>query len=356
MENITLYFKNGSSDKVYQASIEPKGGKFVVNFAFGRRGTTLQAGTKTQTPVDYGEAKAIYDKLVKEKTGKGYTPGSNGTPYQHTDKQGHATGILPQLLNPIEESDLPRFIRDPGFWMQEKHDGRRLLIQKHGNVIMGINKLGLAVTVAETIEKAAKAFRQDFTIDGEAVGDVLYAFDLLILNGEQVTNQAYTDRYLHLLNLLASGQQHHIKFVESAYMPKQKQELLDRLKREGKEGVVLKHLNAPYAPGRPASGGTQFKFKFCESASFIVGKVNGKRSVSLKLFDGTNLVSVGNSTIPTNKEIPKPNDVVEVRYLYAFKGGSVFQPVFLGKRDDVKPEECSVDQLKFKAERHTQPA
>jgi len=350
MESITLYFKQGSSDKVYQASIEPKDCGFVVNFAYGRRGTTLQTGTKTTTPLNFEAAKAIYDKLVKEKTGKGYTPGVNGTPYQHTDKEQQSTGIQPQLLNAIEESDLPRLICDPGFWMQEKHDGRRLLIQKQDGVITGINKLGLSVAVPSTIEDAAKAFAHDFLMDGEAVGDVLHVFDLLSIEGEDVRRQAYTDRYLHLMNLLASGQQRHIKFVESAYMPKQKHEMLDRLKREGREGIVFKHLNALYTAGRPASGGSQFKFKFCESASFIVGKVNSKRSVSLKLLDGTNLVSVGNVTIPANKAIPKPDDVVEVRYLYAFRGGRIFQPVYLGPRDDVAPQECSIDQLKYRAE------
>lgn len=39
-ERITLYYCEGSSDKVYQASIEPQGELFVVNFAFGRRGST----------------------------------------------------------------------------------------------------------------------------------------------------------------------------------------------------------------------------------------------------------------------------------------------------------------------------
>jgi len=354
METITLYFKQGSSDKVYQASIEPQDGKYVVNFAYGRRGTTLQTGTKTSSPVDYEAAKAIYDKLVKEKTGKGYTPGADGTPYKNNDKQ--STGILPQLLNPIEEAHLPRFIRDPAWWLQQKFDGKRLLIQKHDGIVTGINKLGLSVAVPSTVENAAKVFAYDFIIDGEAVGDVLYAFDLLSMDGKMVTERAYTDRYLHLLNLLAPGQQQHIKFVESAYMPKQKREMLDRLRDQNAEGVVFKNLLAPYTPGRPASGGSQFKFKFCESASFIVGKVNGKRSVSLKLFDGTDLVSVGNVTIPPNKQIPKPNEVVEVRYLYAFRGGSIFQPVYQWSRDDIKQEECSVDQLKFKAEPQTQAA
>jgi len=348
MEKITLYYRQGSSDKIYQAAIEPRDGKFVVNFAFGRRGTTLQTGTKTVTGVEYDEAKAIYEKLVKEKTSKGYTPGEDGTPYQHTDKQ--STGILPQLLNPIEEGELSRFIRDPAFWMQEKFDGRRLLIQKQGGTITGINKLGLSVAVPSSIEEAAKVFHQDFILDGEAVGDMLHVFDLLSINGELVKDQPYTGRYLHLMNLLASGRQRFIKLVQSAFMPRQKQDMLDELRKKGREGVVFKNLNSPYTSGRPASGGPQFKFKFCESASFIVGKVNGKRSVSLKLFDGTDLVSVGNVTIPANKSIPKPDDVVEVRYLYAFRGGSIFQPVFIGKRDDVKPVECSVDQLKYKPE------
>jgi bifunctional non-homologous end joining protein LigD len=78
-ERITLHYREGSSDKVYQASIEPRDESFVVNFAFGRRGSTLQAGTKTSEPVDYDSAKKIYDKLVREKKAKGYTEGPDGT-------------------------------------------------------------------------------------------------------------------------------------------------------------------------------------------------------------------------------------------------------------------------------------
>ena len=353
MENITLYFRQGSSDKIYQAAIEAKDGGYVVNFAYRSRGTTLQAGSKTQAPVDYVIAKGIYDKLVREKTAKGYTPGEDGTPYQHTDKHQKATGVHCQLLNAIEESDIPRFIRDPAYWMQEKHDGRRLLVQRHEGIITGINKLGLTVAVPETIETAAKAFAQDFILDGEAVGDVFHVFDLLSIDGYFTTALPYTGRCQYLINLLASAPQTHIRFVETAYRSRKKQALFDQLRAKNREGVVFKDLYAPYIPGRPSSGGTQFKFKFHETASCIVGKVNGKRSVALKLFDGTDLVSVGNVTILANKEIPKPDDVVEVRYLYAYRGGSLFQPVYLGPRDDVTPQECCIDQLKYKPEAAT---
>jgi bifunctional non-homologous end joining protein LigD len=77
-KRITLYYREGSSDKVYQASIEPRRELFVINFAYGRRGSTLQTGTKTPEPVDYDSAKKLYDKLVREKKAKGYTEGPDG--------------------------------------------------------------------------------------------------------------------------------------------------------------------------------------------------------------------------------------------------------------------------------------
>src|SRR5580704_8122664 len=92
-ESITLYYREGSSDKVYQCSIDPSGELFVVNFAYGRRGATMQTGTKTSTPVDYDTAKSIYDKLVRDKTAKGYTPGADGTPYKQTKDEGRATEV-----------------------------------------------------------------------------------------------------------------------------------------------------------------------------------------------------------------------------------------------------------------------
>ena len=113
---------------------------------------------------------------------------------------------------------------------------------------------------------------------------------------------------------------------------------------------MFKNKHAPYIPGRPNSGGTQLKYKFCETASFIVTQVNDKRSVMLILFDGEKVRSAGNVTIPPNHDMPKPGDVVECRYLYAFKeSGSIYQPVFLGVRDDIQHTECTTAQLKYKA-------
>jgi len=351
MEQITLYYREGGSDKVYQASIDPKDGGYVVTFAYGRRGATLATGTKTQTPESYDAAKRIYDKLVAEKTAKGYTPGADGTPYQHTDKAHTATGIHCQLLNPVEEDQVASLLADPAYWMQEKHDGRRLLIRKQGETVTGINRLGLVIALPVPLLSDAAQCPIDFILDGEAVGDTFQAFDALRIGADKIGDLGYGERYLRLLNLLASFPHRSIQLVETAFSCGQKTEALERLKTGGAEGVVFKRTDAPYFPGRPASGGPQLKHKFVETASFIVGKVNAKRSVLLLLFTGDKIAPAGNVTIPANHDVPQTGQVVECRYLYAYReSGCIYQPVYLGGRQDIRAEECTTAQLKYRAE------
>jgi len=44
------------------------------------------------------------------------------------------------------------------------------------------------------------------------------------------------------------------------------------------------------------------------------------------------------------------SDVIEVKYLYAYKGGSLYQPSFISIRDDVLVSNCLISQLKYKSE------
>jgi bifunctional non-homologous end joining protein LigD len=282
---------------------------------------------------------------------KGYTPGPNGTPYQHSDKAQQVSGILPQLLNSIDEDEVEQLISNTTHCAQEKYDGRRVLVQKQDVACHGINKKGLIIGLPSPVVVEARNIPGNFVMDGESIGDVLYAFDLLELNGEDLRLLPYHRRLLELMNLLASAQHPHIHLAETAFKPQEKRWLLEKLHQKNKEGIVFKEFNAPYTAGRPNSGGTQLKYKFYATASFIVGRINNKRSVTLNLHDEFNaLVSVGNCTIPANKQIPQLGKVVEVRYLYAFKeSGCIYQPIYLGERDDVDPAECTVDQLKYKS-------
>ncbi len=346
-QSVSLYYREGSSDKVYQASIESAGDGFAVNFAYGRRGTTLNTGTKTNTPVDHETATRIFEKLVSEKKAKGYTEGPNGTPYQHSDKQ--PSGVLPQLLNPIDEAQVNQLVQGYDYCAQEKYDGRRVLLRKTGQEIQGINRKGLVIGLPELIVNAAKVFPDDWVMDGECVGNMILSFDLLEHNSATLMQEAYHRRYLVLMNLRAKAMQRNIELAETAFTPKQKRQMLDLLRKQNKEGIVFKRLDAPYTPGRPNSGGNQFKHKFYATCSAVVAKVNDKRSVEVRLLNGKGWNNCGNVTIPANHSVPPVGAVVEIRYLYAFnESNALYQPVYLGLRTDVDQHECVLSQLKYK--------
>jgi bifunctional non-homologous end joining protein LigD len=142
-----------------------------------------------------------------------------------------------------------------------------------------------------------------------------------------------------------------LRRIETAFEQPEKEALLEHLRHRGAEGMVLKSMDAPFSPGRDGHR-HQFKYKFCQTASLIAGPAHGgKRSVSVLLHRDGLLVPAGHVTIPPNHPVPQEGSVVEVRYLYAFRpSGSIYQPVYLGVRDDIAAADCTVDQLKYKTE------
>lgn len=347
VEQASLYFTEGGSDKEYHAVIEEVASGFVVNIAWGRRGSTLQTGTKTASPVEMEKAKKIFDKIVKEKMSKGYTTAEDGCAYQgSTDKE--FTGHVPQLPNEIDEEEALRLIKDPAWGMQEKKDGRNIQLKTTGGKVIGINKKGLVCGIPTSFVEASLAISVDHLICGEGIGNVLHAFDLLIRAGQNRGSKPYNVRYTELKDLFPAGST--IQVVPLAVTTEEKRALYRRLKAEKREGVVFKRLDAPFTPGQPSSGGDTLKFKFRADASVVVIGINsGKRSVQVAVLDKGMEIPVGNVTIPPNKAIPAVGSIVDVKYLYAYPGGSLFQPVYLHERYDVERDECVVGRLKFKS-------
>ena len=185
-------------------------------------------------------------------------------------------------------------------------------------------------------------------MDGELLADRYVCFDILEHYYDNVRQLAYSERF-PLLEYMSGEFSDQIALAETA-QGVTKSSFFIFLKDRGAEGCVFKDKFAPFSAGRPASGGSQRKFKFCETATFIVNAVNNQRSVSLALYNqAQELVPAGNVTIPPNFPVPAVNTLAEVRYLYAYReSGSVYQPVYLGPRDDVTPHSCSTDQLKYK--------
>ena len=348
-ERVTLYCREGTSDKVYQISIEPRRNLFVVNFTFGRRGGTLQTGSKTRRPVDHETARKTYEKLVREKKAKGYTQGLEGTPCAHVEAEVRETGILPQLLNPVGDGEAARLLQDPDWCMQEKMDGRRLLLKRSGGTITAINRRGLETGLLETLREEALRIPGDWVLDGENVGDNLHAFDLLEQDGVNLRTRPCLQRLAALETVLRQPGVTRIRRVPVQTTTEGKTRLYGEIREAGREGVVFKRLDAPYSPGRPASGGTQLKHKFHATCSAVVAAINAQRSVELRLLNAQGWNPVGNVTIPANAEIPEVGQVVEVRYLHALRQSNALQqPVWLGVRGEIEQHECVLSQLKYK--------
>lgn len=356
----SLYFSEGRSNKEYHIEIVEIVGGNVVNFRYGRRGGVLTSGTKTSSPVDFMEAKRIYDKLVKEKITKGYTPDVSGTSYQNTEHAGVKTGFMPQLLNPITEHEAMGLITDHNWAAQQKMDGERRAAHAENGYVIGINRRGLIVPLPQgiademgTIDDHSGAIR----VDGEIIGDVLHVFDLHIHRGQQIHAIPWIERMRLAESALSKCQ--HIKAVPMAVTTNQKGDLWNEVVTNNGEGVVFKRMSCRVTEGRPNSGGDWLKFKFTESATCCVLAINpDRRSVQLGLLELSihpnatmdQMTPVGNVTIPPNHDVPVAGDVVEVEYLYAYEGGSLYQPVYCGKRRGQKISACLIGQLKFKSE------
>ncbi len=176
-------------------------------------------------------------------------------------------------------------------------------------------------------------------------------FDLLRLGKEDLRPRPYHERlwFMHQLLSETSEDSTAIVPVSTHKVPQEKRAAVDAIRIANKEGVVFKDRNAPYTSGRPASGGPQLKWKFWESASFIVTAHNRQRSIVLGLYRQGEPVPAGNVTIPPNHAIPDVGEVVECRYLYAFpESGIIYQPTYQSTRDDIPVEHCAPSQLKYK--------
>jgi bifunctional non-homologous end joining protein LigD len=374
MEQTSLRFKQGSSDKVYNAAIiavrqqSTDSELYVVNFSYGRYGKPLKTGTKTSAAVPYEIAKRAYEKLITEKQAKGYTPDASGIPYVGSQTTVERTKYLPQLLNPIEREDIPgvfeRFHNDVA--LQTKHDGERLILIYKDGELYGSNRRGLKVDLHPSTQKALERFIEfmgvtDFVLDTEDMGEYVVVFDVLEWQNDDLTEESFGIRAIVLENLSILAKEAGLKDAIIFDIPVYPQTIIgaeqyvQACELAGEEGVVFRAAKAPYRIGKPNSWGPCLKLKFWESATCMVGFVHPtKRSISLMVmgkFAHNHVipVGVGNCTIPANWSIPNEGDMVEIKYLYAYRGGSLYQPQYKGIRVD-KVEPDTIESLKYKSE------
>jgi bifunctional non-homologous end joining protein LigD len=354
VRSIVLVCTEGSSNKRYALSIVAEGDGYSVRTEHGPRCGTQTPGSKTREPVPLDEATAIFEKTLKSKRAGKYVP-VDGDAQSLTvgEPTNRDSGLRPQLLNAIDSSEAEALVFDPQFMAQTKADGERRMIRVADGLPEGINRKGEIVQLPTVIAEAiARRFPGPLTIlDGEQINNVFHAFDILAERGRAIDHLPAEERY-HLLCEAVGPADAAVCVLQAAITTAEKRALLDHAKENGEEGIVFKHRQARYEPGRPASGGDALKFKFWLSASCRVAAINsGKRSVQIEVHDAGRWTNVGNVTVKANQAFPGVGAIVEVKYLYlASAQGSLFQPELIAVRTDLDDAACCMTQLKVKGQ------
>lgn len=344
-KSVSLYFTEGSSDKSYQATLRERDGGWVVDFSYGPRGKAQKTGTKTETPVGYAAADKIFEKLVREKTAKGYTPDESGAAYTNTEHAQASSGLAPQLPTAITEATFAALLDDPRYGLEEKRDGENRVLQVTGEGrVRGINRRGLYVDIPQTWAATQLDIVGGSVFAGEHMpGDRFDAFDLLEIAGENLRAQSYAARHARLVQVAAQLGAPWFKVLPLYRDSADKRGEADRLRACQAEGVVFKRLDAPFESGRSAAA---LKFKFVDSATCIVVRQNQQRSVAIGLLAaGGDVEELGNVTIPAGQAVPAVDTLVEVQYLYRYESGCFEQPVYRGPRSDMTRSDATVDQI-----------
>jgi bifunctional non-homologous end joining protein LigD len=350
-KTISLHCTEGGSDKVYHMTMKPEGGGFVIDASWGRRGSTLQTASKTpRGPVSEALAEKAWNRLLAEKAAKGYKVMGSDAPVMVGDAVREDSGLRPQLLNDISDEQLEALLTDEIHVLQEKWDGERRLIEIDNDKIQGINRKGQYVPLPQALVDELNTYEWPgrAVLDGEIMGEVYIAFDALWWDGRDITGQACSSRLATIERDIEDSDL--LRVVETHYSPVMKRRAFEEIRQANGEGVVFRRPSAVYTPGKPASGGTQLKYKFWKDVDVILANGrDGKRSCGMVLYDDTHTpIFVGNVAIPANYDLPAPGEIGKVRYLYAYKNGCLYQPQFEGVRTDKTKNECLLSQLKYK--------
>jgi len=257
-----------------------------------------------------------------------------------------------QLLTSIHDGEaaLAHLLND-GYAAQQKFDGKRIILTVDRNSVTAYNRTGEMCEVSPAILEQARRLAPiaPLTLDGEWLRQTksLHVFDLLEIDGGNFRPFSFLLRQEQLHRTLAAAQLPNILPVRTEYLKEQKIALLQKISAFNLEGIVLKPIAAPFKVGRQPD---HFKYKFTAVSSFIITKLNDKQSVALGAYDASgNLVNCGDVKIRNDRFKVREGMVLDVEYAHAFgPTNQIFQPRMAAIRDDLRPEACTLSQLRYK--------
>jgi len=325
--------------------------------------------------------------------------------------RARVTSKIPELgdLVPMLASVTTAVPKGDTWTFEPKYDGIRVLAYATPSDVMlvtrnGKDKAAQFPEVAAALRKAAAQRRGLLVTDGEIValnGDAparfqqlqsrvhvqdpdeiarlvsttpaaLIAFDLLADGDESLVNEPWSTRRARLEQRLRHRTSSALRLGET--VPGDGEEMLDRARRAGWEGVIAKRTDAPYLPG--VRSRDWLKLKIEHRQEFVVGGYTEPRksreyigALVLGYYDDGKLIYAGHmgggftraglkemldrlkplerptspfATIPHSDEPVhwvEPKVVVEVKFSEWTRDGRLRQPIYVGTRDDKDPKD-----------------
>ncbi|HSU55752.1 MAG TPA: non-homologous end-joining DNA ligase, partial [Candidatus Dormibacteraeota bacterium] len=204
----------------------------------------------------------------------------------------NASTAAPAFIEPMKAA-LAEKLPQGSDWLYEiKFDGVRALAIKNQKQLSLLSRAAndLGVKYPEIVQALAKVPARQMILDGEVVAvDELgrssfqllqsshmpgqtrpplfyYVFDLLNLNGRDLTNAPLTERK-QLAERLVKGASPLIRF--SGSIKADSPRVIAEMKARGLEGLIAKKRNSLYEPGRRS--GAWIKFKWTNEQEFVIG-------------------------------------------------------------------------------------
>ena len=338
------YDDGARSHKFWEGTVNGK--EFTAHW--GPLGGTGQTQIKL-FPTD-AAAQAHLAKMINEKTRKGYIlvdePADGPTfvlPPLPRERVGH---LAPQLATASEVGHITHYLDYEDWVLEQKLDGHRVMLVT-GETTKFLTRGGMPYTKGIPAGLHDHGLNDGLVLDGELVDGVLWVFDLLTVDGK-LDGMAQYVRRATLETVMLDVRTDRIRLVPQARTREEKRALFETARERGYEGVVAKRRLAGYTHGQRTDA--WHKVKFVETVDVVVLTVgeDGKDSATLGVFDDGLLLEVGRCSL-IGKETVRPGDVIEVKYLYAADPDEprLTQPTMLRRRDDKRPDECLLSQIKF---------
>jgi ATP-dependent DNA ligase len=389
---IRLEHTSGGHNKFYEMQFIQSKDRIAVRGLYGAIGqapkeTTIYDGS------DEMEALTQLKKKQQEKQKKGYIVVSqNGNtipaPAPPQKKNTECPAIWPMNAQGVKnDGHLQTLLNDDNYVAQEKLDGMRAVIHVTNKGLRIFSRSAGVANPTMPLEKTSSLPHLAALTFPDRVGTVLdaeiliagkdcaalsgavhkkdvgtdnhmvtaFVFDILRLNGVNLTGKTLTQRITMLETVQSRLQSQHIIFLPWAKSSKDKRCLYETILATGKEGIMLKRLDATYVEGgRPSNNWIKAKKSAtfdCVVLGFSQGAGKYNTQIGAVIFgqyrDGK-LIQLGQASGMTDSirglmsKYPEQylGRVAEIKGMERLRSGALRHPQFVRIRTDKRPSEC----------------